>query len=113
VEVIELQDIEDEDLMPYVAVAGDLQGLLTKEDVETVADSVPEGSAAAVALIEHRWAVGLQESVEAAGGCLLATERIPKSVVDELNRELVVAVVGSVAAGKEDAGRVSNVGRRP
>jgi uncharacterized membrane protein len=43
-------------------------------DVESwyVDDAIPEGSAAAVALFEHRWAIPLRDAIRDAGGFLLA-----------------------------------------
>jgi hypothetical protein len=37
-----------------------------------VDDAIPPGSAAAVAIIEHRWAIGLRDAILAAGGIHLA-----------------------------------------
>jgi hypothetical protein len=37
-----------------------------------VEESIPAGSAAAIALLEHRWAIGLRDAVVDAGGALLA-----------------------------------------
>jgi hypothetical protein len=39
-----------------------------RSDLQDVADSLPPGSAAAVALLEHRWAIPLQEAIQRAGG---------------------------------------------
>jgi uncharacterized membrane protein len=43
-------------------------------DAETwyVDDAIPPGTAAAVALLEHRWAIGLRDSIRDAGGFHLA-----------------------------------------
>jgi len=41
------------------------------EDVWYLADAIPPGTAAAIALIEHRWAVPLREAIEEAGGSSL------------------------------------------
>jgi uncharacterized membrane protein len=43
-------------------------------DVETwyVDDAIPPGTAAAVALLEHRWAIGLRDAIRDAGGFHLA-----------------------------------------
>jgi len=46
------------------------------EDVWHVEDAVPPGSAAAVALIEHRWAIPLRDAIARAGGFPLADEWI-------------------------------------
>jgi hypothetical protein len=41
------------------------------EDVWYVADAIPPGTAAAVALLEHRWAIPLRTALQGAGGQLL------------------------------------------
>jgi uncharacterized membrane protein len=46
--------------------------LLSDEEVWYLADAIPEGSAAAVALLEHRWAVPLRDAIGRAGGFHLA-----------------------------------------
>jgi uncharacterized membrane protein len=42
------------------------------EEVWYVDDAIPNGSAAAVALLEHRWAIPLREGIRRAGGFHLA-----------------------------------------
>jgi hypothetical protein len=37
-----------------------------------IADEIPEGTAAAVALIEHRWAIPLRSAIQDAGGFLVS-----------------------------------------
>jgi hypothetical protein len=39
-----------------------------REGVWFLADTIPAGSAAAIALLEHRWAVPLRDAIESAGG---------------------------------------------
>ncbi|HEX6680392.1 MAG TPA: DUF6325 family protein [Gaiellaceae bacterium] len=41
-----------------------------------LSDAVPQGTAAAVALIEHRWAIPLRDKIARAGGITLADEWI-------------------------------------
>jgi uncharacterized membrane protein len=48
--------------------------LFDTDDVWYLADSVPKGSAAAVALLEHRWAVPLRDKILEAGGRIVADE---------------------------------------
>ncbi|MDW5598065.1 DUF6325 family protein [Conexibacter stalactiti] len=43
-----------------------------EEDVWYVADAIPPGSAAAIALLEHRWAIPLRERLQGLGGRMLA-----------------------------------------
>jgi Family of unknown function (DUF6325) len=42
------------------------------DEVWYVADAIPPGTAAAIALIEHRWAIGLRDAVQRNGGGMLA-----------------------------------------
>ena len=61
-----------EDGMAAGAVAGFEAGadghLIGDDQVWNVADSIPDGSAAAVALIEHLWAAPLRDAIARAGG---------------------------------------------
>ena len=41
-------------------------------DTWYVDDAIPPGSAAAIALLDHRWAIGLRDSIREAGGFHLA-----------------------------------------
>jgi uncharacterized membrane protein len=69
--------------------------LFDDADVWYLADAVPEGTSAAIALIEHRWAIPLREKIQAAGGVALADQW--------LHPEDLIAV-GLAAAGAGSAG---------
>ena len=47
-------------------------GFIGEEEVWSIADSIPMGATAAVALIEHRWAIPLRDAIRRAGGVALA-----------------------------------------
>jgi uncharacterized membrane protein len=49
-------------------VAGQNGSLLDPEGAWYLADAIPAGTAAAIALIEHRWAIPLRDAIESAGG---------------------------------------------
>jgi len=112
---VELSDLSQEESMEFGALAGALIGLgaageegaeegavagavamedgkaFSEQDVWFVADAIPPGTSAGIALIEHRWAVPLREAIERAGGVPLADEWVhPEDLV---------------AAGAEAAGR--------
>ena len=93
---VELSDLSDEQRAEFGAIAGALVGLGAEPDEEgvetgalagaaaaedgilgeetmwSVADTIPEGTTAAVALIEHRWAIPLRDAIRRAGGVPLA-----------------------------------------
>jgi uncharacterized membrane protein len=47
-------------------------GFIGEEEVWSIADAIPMGTTAAVALIEHRWAIPLRDAIRRAGGVALA-----------------------------------------
>jgi hypothetical protein len=69
-------DDDEEISRASLAGAAELEDghLFDTEDVWYLADSVPKGTAAAVALLEHRWAVPLRDRILEAGGRIVADE---------------------------------------
>jgi uncharacterized membrane protein len=54
------------------AAAGADGHVIDENEVWYLADAIPEGTSAAVVLLEHLWAIPLREKLLAAGGALLA-----------------------------------------
>jgi len=48
--------------------------LYDSEDVWVLADQIPPGSVAGIALLEHRWAIPLRDAILDAGGTVLVDE---------------------------------------
>lgn len=88
IEVLEISQLPADDA-ELGAIVGQLTGLHAEasngsaptaaeqlealdDDVWYVADAIPPGAAAAVALLEHRWAIPLREAMQGLGGQLLA-----------------------------------------
>ncbi|MGH2514446.1 MAG: DUF6325 family protein [Ktedonobacterales bacterium] len=84
----ELSDLSEDEAKPFGPIAGDMLRLLTPEDVEDVADSVPNNSSAAIALLEHTWAVHLQETIHDAHGKVLNAGLVPLAEVEALVAEM-------------------------
>jgi hypothetical protein len=85
VERLRIDDLSEADAAEFRQLAAALAGLETDgeeraEDVTDVGDAdvwyvddaIPPGSAAAVALLEHRWAIDLRDAIRDAGGFHLA-----------------------------------------
>lgn len=70
------------------------EGMFSEQDALDVAEAIPPGSAAALALIEHRWAVPLRDAILEANGVPL---------VDAWIHPLDLVAVG-LAAEAETAG---------
>ena len=58
------------------AAAGEDGHLIPDEEVWYVADAIPNGSAAAIILLEHLWAIPFRDAIVNAGGIALADEWI-------------------------------------
>ena len=43
-----------------------------EEDLWSLDEAIPDDSAAAIALVEHRWAIGTRDAIRAAGGVAVA-----------------------------------------
>ena len=84
----------DEETMEAAAVAGATAGadshLIDDAEAWYVADAIPNGTTAAVALLEHRWAIPFRDAIVDQGGIVLADEWIHAA-------DLVA--VGAIAAG--------------
>ena len=68
---------------------------MIEDQVWYIADEIPEGTAAAIALIEHRWAIRLRDAIGNAGGVPLA---------DSWLHPADLIAIGMVAADEAAAG---------
>jgi uncharacterized membrane protein len=62
-----------------------------QDEVWYVADAIPPGTSAAVAILEHRWAIPLRDAIEGAGGHALADAWLHPSDLVELGAHLPTA----------------------
>ena len=100
IETLHTSDLSEDEAMEFGAYVGALIGLgaageegaeagalagaealadqqvFDDDQVWYVADAIPNGSAAGIALIEHRWAIPLRDAIARAGGMPLADEWI-------------------------------------
>jgi uncharacterized membrane protein len=98
--VVQQSDLSRDEAMRFGAIAGALIGfgaggeeeaevaavrgaaaledghVFDDHEVWYLADAIPSGSSAAIALIEHRWAIPLRDAIRNAGGVALADEWI-------------------------------------
>lgn len=84
--------VGDDLVPPTTSAVGD------DDDAWDALDAIPNGGAAAVALLEHRWAVPLRDAIVRAGGTALADAWIH---ADDL---AAVGLDGPTSAGAERAG---------
>ncbi|WP_239338178.1 MULTISPECIES: hypothetical protein [unclassified Frankia] len=81
--------------------AAERGGVFSEEDAWDVLAEIPEDTAAALILLEHRWAIPLRDSIARAGGFRLASEFI--SPLDLVSLGLVEAREAEALAKAEKA----------
>lgn len=62
------------------------------EELETIAEDIPEGGAALMLLIEHIWALPLKQAARDAGGVLIAQDFLSPETLIGIGRETFQAV---------------------
>jgi uncharacterized membrane protein len=114
IEKVEISDLPRGEMVELGALAGALLGLeaageegaeagglagaagaeegssLDEEKVWYLADAIPPGSAAGIALLEHRWAIPLRDAIEEAGG---------ETLLDSWLHPEDLAALGATAGG--------------
>jgi len=69
---IETSDLSGEQSEMIGTLAGELVGFGAADEIQSIADAIPPGTSAAVAVLEHRWAIPLREAIERTDGGVVA-----------------------------------------
>jgi len=91
VTVQEVSELSEEEQQAYTALAEDLTGLLTAQDIERLAGEIPAGSEAVIVLLEHAWTLELTQAVRRAGGVLYTGGMIAPDALAQVSAELAAA----------------------
>jgi len=73
---LELWDLDDALKSPFDSVDGEVGGMLSADDIALIGDSLDPGSTAGVVLWENTWSRPFVAAIQAAGGKLVAHDRI-------------------------------------
>lgn len=82
VEVIEIENLGDE--FDLTAVDATSTGLIGDEDIDSLVADMEPGTSALAVLLENTWARSIAGAVFASGAVVLAAERIPADVLNEV-----------------------------
>ncbi len=92
VEVLEISDMDQDEIGSLSLFSGDLNDLLSDEDIKAAHDVIAPGSSALFVVWENTWAAPLATAILRSGGELVSTGRIPaQDVLDTLNAVAPVA----------------------
>jgi uncharacterized membrane protein len=89
----EVTSIEMSDLPPAEAervrdLEAEASDWFAQDDIDQIAETLPNQSSVAMVLVEHRWAVALEEATRKANGQLLVEGMVPRDVVAEVESRL-------------------------
>ena len=87
-EIVEISDLSEEDETAFDPLVNEYFGALTDGDVQQSAENLPVDTNAALVLFEHRWAIGLQQALNKAGGFLLDSAYINPQTQSEVILEI-------------------------
>lgn len=80
--IVELEDAEELERAPFAELEGDIDDLLSREDIELATAALPNNSSAGLLVWENLWAARFAAAVRAADGQVLAYERIPHALIE-------------------------------
>ena len=83
-EALEMQQLAPDLLDVFDPLEVEISGIVQVEDIDNVAAAMQNGTTAAILLVENLWAIKFGEAVVRAQGKVLAHERIPFEVVNEV-----------------------------
>ena len=104
---VELNDVDDSVSAPYIEIEGEVQGLLSDEDFEDIGALLEPGSSALAIVWEDSWARTFVRSVRAAGGVLVAHDRIDAATVGAALGEIDGIPIDNERAERGQARRTS------
>lgn len=65
---------------------------ITEEDIMEITEAIPEGTAAAILIVEHLWAKGLKQAISDAGGIMISQGMLTPELLISVGEELAEAV---------------------
>lgn len=93
----ELGALASDEAAPFDDVDGEIDDLLSAEDIQIAAQELPNNSSAGLLVWENVWATRFADAVRAANGQVLANERIPHAIVEEVLQASAQALGESAA----------------
>jgi hypothetical protein len=84
VEIVEMHDLDEASYKLYESLVSDVNGMLSEDDIDLIADTLEPNSSAALMLFENSWARRFVEGLQNAQAEVVISERIPRVVINEL-----------------------------
>jgi uncharacterized membrane protein len=82
---------EDERLSAFLAIDGEIGGVISQEDIEHAAAAIESGSSVLLIMWEDAWAAPVVDAITRAGGELIEGARIPADLAATIDNVLAEA----------------------
>ncbi len=79
----EINDLDDASFAAFNPIVSEIDGLVSREDVERLAATLTNNSSAGVMLFEDTWATRLRDAIIDAQGKVVLIDRIPQGVIEQ------------------------------
>lgn len=88
VDAMELQELDGQNLSILSPLKAEVNSMITRTDIDMIAEKLENNSSAALLLWENLWAIKVKQAILDAGGEVVMQERIPHEVVEEALQDL-------------------------
>jgi uncharacterized membrane protein len=79
----EIDDLDDASFTAFNPIVAEIDGLLSRDDVQQMAATLNNNSSAGVMLFENTWATRLRDAIAGAQGKVVLIDRIPQGVIEQ------------------------------
>ena len=83
VTMLEINDLDDAHFAEFNPIVAEIDGLVSKEDVEQLAATLTNNSSAGVMLFENTWATRMRDAINNVKGKVVLIDRIPQGVIEQ------------------------------
>ena len=87
--VRELRELDAAHIAMFDPLKAEVSQMITRGDIDAIAEQLAENSTAGILLIENLWAKRTMQAMLDANGRLVMFERIPHDVVEEALADIV------------------------
>lgn len=79
----EINDLDDASFAAFNPIVAEIDGLVSRDDVQQLAATLNNNSSAGVMLFEDTWATRLRDAITAAQGKVVMIDHIPQMVIEQ------------------------------
>jgi uncharacterized membrane protein len=83
VTMLEINDLDDASFAAFNPIVAEIDGLVSRDDVQQLAASLNNNSSAGVMLFEDTWATRLRDAIVDVQGKMVLFDRIPEAVIEQ------------------------------